>query len=179
MAKHYIYIMKKAGFIFCLILISCGSKNKVLMENSGFLKTECPSDGICSLKVEQNKAIRLTNENTINFFPYIQEGKNIVLTFEYKRNDIPNTVDGHYSEQVILELDPNNLEIALTGKALQNVKLLFGRFCYCKGQTGYYNINNGSLKVEKLNNGEYYISISFSQDSVPQIITFIGETFII
>lgn len=163
--------------IFSLVVISCGSKSQVLNENSVFTETECPSDGICSLKVEQNKAIRLTNENTINFFPDIQEGKNIVLTFEYKRNDIPNTTDSHYIEQLIMELDPNNLEIALTGKQLQDVKLLFARFCYCKGQTGYYKINNGTLKVEKVNNGEYYISISFSQDAVPQIITFIGEPF--
>jgi hypothetical protein len=170
--------MKKVHFfICCFVVLSCGSKNRVLTQNSGITQTACPNDGKCSLKVEQNKAILLTNENTINFYPDIQEGQNIVLTFEYKRNEIPNTADGYYSEQLILELDPNNLEMTLSGKELQNVKLLFARFCYCKGQTGYYKINNGTIKVEKLNNGEYYISISFSQDAVPQIITFIGERF--
>ena len=170
--------MKKALlFILCLVLISCGSKSQVLTENSRFTETDCTSDGVCSLKVETNKSLKLVNELSNTIYPDILDGDHIVLTFEYKRNDIPNTADGHYSEQLILELDPNNLDITLTGKTLQNVKLLFARFCYCKGQTGYYRINNGTLKVEKLDNEAYFISISFSQDAVPQIITFIGEPF--
>jgi len=164
-------------FIFCLVLISCGSKNQVLSETDVFTESKCPDDGVCSLKVETNKTMLLVNEFSSTIYPDIIDGNHLVLTFEYKRNEIPDAADGHYSEQILLELDPNNLEIALSGKSLKDAKLLFARFCYCKGQTGYYKINTGTLKVEKLNSGAYYISISFSQDQVPQIITFIEETF--
>ncbi len=148
-----------------------------MKENNGLTKTICPSDGICNLIVLEKKEIHFKNENTINFYPEIVDSESIVLTFEYKRNEIPNTVDGSYSELIYLELDPDNLDLTLEDKALQDVKLLFARFCYCKGQTGYYKINNGTLKIEKINTETYYMSLSFSQDKVPQIINFIGETF--
>lgn len=163
--------------IFCLLIFSCGSKSQVLKNENDLKKTDCPIDGACSLKVEQNKTLNIINDRSPTLYPEIVNGENIILTFEYKRHEIPDTADGHYIEQLLLELDPNNLEAILSGNTLQNVKLLFARFCYCKGQTGYYKITNGTLKIEKLNKNRYYISLDFSQDSVPQIIDSIGEIF--
>lgn len=158
-------------------MVSCNSNSQVINNSETKQQTECPSDGVCSLKIEQNKNLKLFNDNTMNLYPEILDGDNIVLTFEYKRNEIPDTADGHYIEQIILELDPTNLELFLQNKELESVKLLFARFCYCKGQTGYYKIADGSLKIEKINDKKYILSLIFSQDKVPQIITAISEIF--
>lgn len=170
--------MKKfVCLIFYLVLISCSSREQVLKNTTELATTNCPADGVCSLKVEENKTLNYINDTTSNLYPEITDGNNIVLTFEYKRNEIPNTADGHYVEQLIFELDPNNLEISLSNNSLKNVKLLFARFCYCKGQTGYYKINNGTLNIEKLADNKYYITATFNQNNVPQIINSIGEVF--
>lgn len=116
--------------VFSLILISCNSSSEVIKSSYTKQQTECPSDGVCSFKIEQNKSLKLVNDNTMNLYPEILDGDNIVLTFEYKRNEIPDTADGHYIEQLILEVDPNKLELTLINKELENVKLLFARFCY-------------------------------------------------
>lgn len=163
--------------VLSLVLASCNSHSQLVKKSNVKLKTECPSDGVCSLKVEQNKSLSLVNDNTINLYPEILAGDNIVLTFNYQRNEIPDTADGHYIEQILLELNPKNVEIALSNKNLENVKLVFARFCYCKGQTGYYKITRGNLKVEKVNENKYALTLTFSQDKVPQIITSITEIF--
>ncbi|MFT6755283.1 MAG: hypothetical protein ACJAV9_000766 [Urechidicola sp.] len=51
--------------------------------------------------------------------------------------------------------------------------------CYCKGQTGFYKINNGNLFVKKIDAKTYNIQFESSVEEVPQIVTRINETFIL
>ena len=51
-----------------------------------------------------------------------------------------------------------------------------GRLCYCKGETGYYPINNGEFNIEKSGRDTVKIDIEFSIKEVPQIISKISET---
>jgi hypothetical protein len=43
--------------------------------------------------------------------------------------------------------------------------MLFGRFCYCKGQAGNFKVKNGNLKITKDK-----IDLDFEIKEVPQII---------
>lgn len=139
--------------------------------------TNCPADGKCSLSIQYKKSLNLIEDSWANTYPEIVNGNKVVFTFEYKRNEIPNTADGHYIEQILFELNPENINLELKDQELENVNMLFARFCYCKGQTGYYKVTDGHLKIKKLKNEKYYLSLNFSQDYVPQIMTFIGEIF--
>jgi len=163
--------------IICFLICSCNAKQKVLtVKEVDKSASFCPDDGVCTFEVLQNKSLKVLHDEFGNLYKEISEGTSIILKFEYKRNQISNTVDGHYRELIYVELDPNNLTFKLDNSQLQNVKLLFARFCFCKGQTGYYKVKNGKLFVSK-ENDNYRINLEFKVNEVPQVITSINEVF--
>ena len=83
----------------------------------------CPKNGKCDYQILKNKTISLHNNSQDEFYPTISDEKNLVFKFEYKRNEIPNTQDGDYREEIFIELDPNNLEF--TTSNLQKEKVIF------------------------------------------------------
>ena len=74
------------------------------------------------------------------------------------------------------ELEPTITKTALKNAALKNIKLHFGRLCFCKGETGYYPIKNGEFNIKKVGENTISISINFKILEVPQITTNINET---
>ncbi len=163
--------------IVCFIIISCNAKQKTLLKNeTNNTSTICPQDGVCTFEVLQNKSLKLLKDGIGKLYPDISEGDKIILKFEYKRNEIPNTVDGNYSELIYVELNQNNLNIELENSDLQEAKLLFARLCFCRGQTGYYKVTNGKLSIKKESNN-YKFNLEFIIDEVPQVITSINESF--
>lgn len=162
----------------CLTLLSCkAKKDSTAHIQEHFVTTECPKDGICTFEILKNKTLKELKGSLGEFYYDIVEGGNSLLKFQYERNQIPNTVDGHYIEQVFVQLDNINLEVKLDGKYLQNVKATFARFCYCKGSTGYYKIRSGDLSIKKTDAENYQFYFSFKVIEVPQIITEIRESF--
>ena len=169
----YLYIL-----MCCSIIFSCNAKQKIISKNEAFNAiANCPEDGVCTFEVLENKALDIRTDNFGDLYPEISNGDKIILRFEYKRNEIPNTVDGNYSELIYVELNPNNLIIELKNSKLQEVKVLFARLCFCRGQTGYYKINNGKLSVTKVDDN-YQFNLEFKTDEVPQVITSISELFL-
>jgi hypothetical protein len=45
----------------------------------------------------------------------------------------------------------------------------FGRFCFCRGQTGYYKVEEGKLNLKKTND-TIALNLDFTITKVPQII---------
>lgn len=164
--------------LFSLIIVSCKTKQGLLIDNNeSFFSTECPNDGTCTLEVTPNNSIKALYDNFGALYMEIINGNSIVIKFEYKRNESPNTIDGQYIEQIIMELDPNNLNLELKDSELKNVNLLFARLCYCKGETGYYKVRQGKLVIKKIAENSYYFHLIFKVNEVPQIITEIGQVF--
>ena len=166
-------------FVFILlfnILNSCRAKHVLQVEENEIVSsTECPADGTCTIELMPNKTIKMLYDSFGALYTEIINGNAMTLKFEYKRNDIPNTMDGQYVEQILMELDPNSLEMELKDSELKNVNLLFARFCYCKGQTGYYIVQHGNLVIKKEEENKYHLQLAFKVDEVPQIITEIDQ----
>ncbi|XCF05894.1 hypothetical protein ABI125_14395 [Tamlana crocina] len=162
--------------ILLVFTLSCKSENTaVTQKNSELNSIVCPENGVCAFKVLQNKSLAIKTDGLGDLFLETVEGKKLVLKFEYSKNHDKKLEDGSYREEVFLELNPNDLKIET--KDLVNQKLYFARWCYCKGETGYYKIKEGLLKVEKLNDGSFQLYLSFKIDEVPQVVTQINETF--
>ena len=168
----YLYIL-----ITCFLAFSCNSNQKVLAaKDADEITIYCPKDGICTFEILKSRSLKILKDEFDNLYPEISDGDNIILKFEYKRNEIPNTVDGHYSELIYVELNSNKLIIELENSKLQEVNLLFARLCFCRGQTGYYKVKKGKLAISK-ENDKYQFNLEFKIDEVPQIITSINQTF--
>jgi len=170
--------MKILNLIIILSLIGCNA-NKQLSANNKLSATTnmCPDDGVCTYKVLKNKNFIIKTDEFGNSYSELTEGKKTVLKFEYSRNVPKNVQDGNYQEIVYIEIDAETKNIELENEALQNVNLGFGRICFCRGQTGYYKITEGELKLTKLKNNEYHVILNFKTSEVPQVITSINETF--
>ncbi|WP_341216276.1 hypothetical protein [uncultured Wocania sp.] len=163
------------GLYLVICLVSCKAKNEIKpINNKGISIAACPENGVCSLGVYKNKTLQVKTDNLGMIYPEMKNGNYLVLKFEYKKNENSNYVDGGYREEIFIELNPENLEIETTN--LQDEKLFFARWCYCKGQTGYYKINQGKLSVVKVDNINFKISLSFKIEEVPQIINEINQT---
>ena len=164
--------------VISLLFISCASKqNATVINEIKINSTTCPEDGVCTFEVLSNQTFSIEKDGIGELYPKISEGNKTILKFEYKRNEIPNTVDGNYSELIYIELDPNDLEIDLKDESLKNVNALFARLCFCRGQTGYYVIKQGQLSIKKESNNQYNLKMSFKIDEVPQVISTLDLVF--
>lgn len=178
--KRFIFVcMRILTIIFCCALIfACSSRQKIKThENSQLVKskTYCPDDGVCKFEVLTNKSLSLNYDSTGQLYPEILDSKQIVVKFEYKKNEIQNTEDSSYREIIFLELDPENLTKNIKDSDLKATKALFARLCFCRGQTGYYTIKNGSLSISETTKNLYSLKFDFEISEVPQVIKSISE----
>jgi hypothetical protein len=137
--------------------------------------TNCKPNGTCEIKLTPNKNITFKKDKFGMSYPKITDGEHTLLTYTFKRNAIKNTQDSNYTEIIYAVLPKNITEISLTNAELSKVKLHFARLCYCKGETGYYPIENGSFEITKVNKNDIRIACSFTVKNIPQVVSSFEE----
>lgn len=156
------------GLLFSAIAlsVSCGSSKSC---NTKLAKQDCPTEGKCTVIIHKDKAllIKMDEFGKPHYEMQDNAAKNVVV-YTYNKDVPKDLMDANYREEVVLELDKNQQSASLTGKAKGEVKALFGRFCYCKGSTGYYFINDGNLTLTDAEQQSY--SVDFKITEVPQIV---------
>jgi len=155
------------------ILFSCNAQ-KPAAEMRAEISSECPSDGICEIEVLKNKQLVLLYDDLGGMYYDIKDHEGTtVIHYQYTKTTQANLQDGHYREDVIFEIKNSDKSLDLTDTALQQTKLIFGRHCFCKGQTGYFKVEDGDLKLTSTKNGIIF-NLRFICDKVPQIINTIS-----
>ncbi len=179
--------MKKLLILpLCSILLFCNVKKNSVEKTDDTVKSEsvavnkktsCPENGKCTVEVFRNKSLDIIKDDLgSTYYKFLDSDKTTVVKYKYDRNPPKDGLkDGNYSEEVIFEINNSDTKMALLDTNLQKTKMLFGRFCFCRGQTGYYKINSGNLKLEQKNN-EIQYNLDFKITEVPQIINSISET---
>ncbi|WNM19813.1 hypothetical protein [Flavobacterium capsici] len=163
--------MKKLLLILIAFSLSyCSCKKKSVSKSSSFtIESPCPGDGNCSIKIEKNKNLEIKNDELGKIYYELKDNSSTsVIHYQYKRNVEEGLQDGQHIEEIIFEIDNNSKEINLENKYLQNTKMLFGRHCYCKGQAGYFKIDEGSLQLENKENTIHF-NLTYKTDKVPQL----------
>lgn len=154
------------------ISVACGGSKAC---NEKLVSKECPADGKCTIVVHKDKSLLIKTDESGKPYYEMEDNtaKNVVI-YTYNR-DVPKDLqDGSYREEVVLELGKNQQSETLTGNAKGGVKALFGRFCYCKGSTGYYWIGSGNLTLSDADKQRY--ALEFKITEVPQVVTTIQFT---
>ena len=170
--------MKNIIFLIAIFFASCGTCKSLTLniQEAVFVKTQkCPENGFCSLELIPNKSIEFKTDEFGNTYPVITDGEKTILKYIYTKNPLENTQDSNYTELIYAELDQTITEISLTNESLKNVKLYFGRLCYCKGETGYFEIKKGTFNLTKITDDSLNVAIEFKITEVPQIISKINE----
>lgn len=162
----------KLFFIIAIALSSCCTKKNTSNLIPTQKEASCPNNGDCSLEIIANKSI-LTNMDTgkMNYI-LVDSFDKTVVRYQYKKDMDQTNVDGGYREEIVFEIDANSNNLILDNNDFQQTKMLFGRYCFCRGQTGLYKVVNGTLDLK--NNDELNFDLTFKINEVPQIVSYIG-----
>ncbi|WP_298222507.1 hypothetical protein [Flavobacterium sp.] len=163
--------MRNLALLFVLFsVLSCNCKKAALQTATLSAASECPKDGTCNIQLLKNKTIAVKKDEFGSVFYTLEESTSkSVVQYTYKRTVKGDIQDANYREEIIFEIDNKTENLNLSDVALADTQLLFGRFCFCRGQTGYYAINQGKLSVNK-NSNDTVVDLNFKTDQVPQII---------
>lgn len=135
---------------------------------------ECPTEGKCTVTVHKNKSLTIQEDGTGALYPVVEEGENLVIEFNYLREAPAGIADGNYSETIHFEIPSNVKSLKKEDGALADVKLLFGRHCFCP-DAGYYRVENGKLTVMN-QGGKIQFDLQYQMNNVSQIISHITQS---
>ena len=175
--KHKTTTMKKFILVFLLgFLCSCKAQ-KPLSETSPILSSECPTDGTCEIEILKNKQLLLLYDDFGGMYYDLKDHEGTtVIHYQYNKTTQANLQDGHYREDLIFEIKNSDKSLKLSDLALQETKLIFGRQCFCRGETGYFKVEKGSLLLENTKEGQQ-LQVEFTVGKIPQLITQIKAKF--
>lgn len=174
--------MKVYTFLSALILV-CACKTQNTVDSSKEIavvsepqnkKVYCPEGGNCTVKLHKNSSLVLKKDTTDRYYPVIEKGEGIVVEFKFLIKGPEGTADGDYSETIHFEINKDTETLSLRSEALEQVDLLFGKHCFCRGEAGYYKVKNGNLTLQK-SKDEINIDISLSIPEVSHKIFNIKE----
>ncbi len=163
-----------------LLQLNCKSKKNTIEFNKTaekriFNLENCATDTQCAIEIISNSNLRIALDEQGKNYIQLEKGDNTIVKYEFKKDEPPNTMDAHYSEMIYFEIDKNDKHLFLTNEALQNVKMIYARFCYCKdGTSGYFKVTQGRLNLVK-NDNELSIHLNFKVGKIPQLLTEIKE----
>ena len=163
--------MKKFFLIPLAFSLSfCNCKKAVIEEKKAFsIESVCPQDGVCTIEVLKNKSLVVkTDDFGSTYFQMTDNEETSVIHYQYNRTVEEGLQDGQHREEVLFEINNSATELKLSNSELQSTKMLFGRHCFCKGQAGYFNVENGSLILQKKNDVITF-ELDFKIYKVPQL----------
>lgn len=173
----------KSYYLIILITILTGCKSQLqpfdqLTEKRTFTTQNCPENGLCTIEMLPNSELILKKDPFGSNYVDIEKGGHTVFKFVYTRAQNQDIADSSYSEHLYFEIKNADQSLHLKNETLRQVKMIYARFCYCKGQTGYFQVKNGTLDFEHTKNG-LNLDAQFTIERIPQIIVNIHEKLIL
>jgi hypothetical protein len=152
---------------FLILFFACGS-TKLDVFNNLVLTSDCPKEGKCTIDVLKNKSLVLKSlDNGGIYYDTISDNTKMVILYQYSKNMEQVTYDGGYREEIIFEVNSGVKTLNLNDKALQETKMIFGRYCNCRGKTGIYPVVSGKLNLTNLD-GKVNLDLEYKISEVPQ-----------
>ena len=169
--------MKLYSFFFILLSLSaCGSRQQITKDIPREMQNiSCPETGNCSLEVFKNSCLQIKTDSFGKIYPEIEEGEHLVIKYQFEKNVDKKNKDASYSEFIYFEINNRERQLNLKDAALQQVKMLFGRICFCRDANGYFKIDQGDLFFFR-NNNTLQFNLKFDIHKVPHVLSHINES---
>ena len=157
------------------LFITCKPNKLIMSERStelkaNSLKSFCPEDGKCSIRIEKNQELIIKSDEFGKlYYQTIANEETSIVIYEYERNVPDGLQDGSHREEIIFEIKNSSQKLQLKDSNLSQIKMIYGRHCFCKGQAGYYFVKQGNLDLSVENN-LLDLNLNFTINEVPQII---------
>lgn len=160
--------MKKALIpLIVILLLSCSAKKNGINPTAVALLSECQKNANCTVKLLQHKSMAVKQDEFGSQYYTLEDNpeKNVIV-YTYSLTGKGDVQDASYREEIVFEIGNARTNLKFVDSDIQSSKMLFGRFCYCKGQTGYYKVTHGKMDLDQDNK----LSLDFTVTEVPQII---------
>ena len=158
-------------FFSCLLVsLSCCKTHQKTSEEKTLLKVDTLDNGSKKLYLLKNKKIEVSESGGYLSYKVEDNEKTNVLLFVYAINQDQIAYDGGYKEEVIFEIPNDAAEKNYTDEELQNTKMLFGRYCFCRGKNGIFKVEQGKLHLIKSSKNNINFELQFTINKVPQVI---------
>ncbi|MDN3724733.1 hypothetical protein QRD02_10085 [Aequorivita sp. SDUM287046] len=154
--------------------VTVTSTDNVSMGPIDTASSDCPEDGKCTVEVQPNMNLQIKEDGTGALYPEMVTGENSVVVYTFLREGPPGTADGNYSETIHIEIPADTQKLSKENAALGDVKVLYGKHCFCKGEAGYYPVTDGKLTINRNRLG-LVIDLKFKINKTSQVITHISE----
>lgn len=100
------------------------------------------------------QTIELKN-NEGRVYPEMKAGNKLVFQYSKRSAENPRISDDEMYESVVFEVDSSWKKFTFK-KKLSLSKATYNLGCFCIGR-GYYQVNSGTIKGRKLDNGNFYV----------------------
>lgn len=170
--------MKKIFLIPLAFSLSFCNCKKSVVENSKTTSIEsvCPDNGICTVKIYKNKSLEVKTDDLGGiYYQMLDNTATSVIQYQYNKTVEEGLQDGQHREEILFEINSSKPLLNLKDKNLQEVKMIFGRHCFCKGQAGYFKVEEGSLSLENKNETTTF-ELDFKILKVPQLFEKVKAT---
>lgn len=155
---------------FILLNFSSCKSSQRASEEKVLLKTDSLNKVSRKIYLLKNKKLGVSEANGSLSYTIENNEKTSVLQYVYEKDMNQAVFDGGYKEEVVFEIPNNIAEQIYTDSELQNTKMVFGRYCNCRGKNGLYKITQGKLHVV-LSKKESHFELQFKINEVPQVTT--------
>ncbi|MGV9004174.1 hypothetical protein [Flavobacterium sp.] len=170
--------MKKIFLIPLAISLSfCNCKKSVVdSAKVSSIESICPENGECTIQLFKNKSLIVKTDDLGGIYYQMDESlETSVIQYQYDRKIEDGLQDGQHREEILFEINNKITALNLQDIDLQQTKMLFGRHCFCKGQAGYFKIEEGSLQLENQKKGISF-DLDFKIQKVPQLFDKVKAT---
>jgi len=169
-------------FLFLLIIGCKSGKINTLLEkldekNTAVL-SNCFDNAVCTIEIIPNSNLMIKEDAFKNTYIEMEDGVNTIIKYQFKKNELPNTADGQYSEFLYLEIDNYNKRLHLKNEELQQVKMIYGKLCYCKGSSGFFKVKNGTLELI-LSKNKLSLVTNFNVENIQQMVSQLNENILL
>ena len=160
---------------FFLSYCNC-TKSAVSKAKEYSIMSPCPENGVCKIQILKNKSLNVKTDDLGILYYQLSDNENTsVIQYTYDRKVEKGLEDAQHREEIIFEIKNITTELNLQDNSLQETKMLFGRLCFCRGQTGYYKVENGTLKLQNTNE-IITLDLNFKINEVPQLYDSVKAT---
>jgi len=136
----------------------------------------CPENGVCTWEIMAETNFVMKEDTIDALYPVFEKEEGFdTIKFLYDRPTKKGVSDGSYRELLYFRIPSNTTTLSLKDEALQDIGLVYGRLCFCRGAAGYFPVTKGSLSLSKTTNG-YTIQVNFENGKVPQVINNLNGT---
>lgn len=158
-------------FLSCLLfnLISCKTCQKVSADKT-LIKIDSANNVTQKLYLLKNKKLEVSESNGYLTYKIVASDKTNVIQFLYEKDLNQIAYDGGYREELIFEIPTKTISKSYTNDELQITKMLFGRYCNCRGKNGLFKVNNGKLQINS-SKKQTRFQLQFKINEVPQVIS--------